>query len=49
MAHATAYDLFPGRMQAIRSQYPLTAVMIFYTMTSLLIVSQPAIAPPFLG
>ncbi|PSQ01234.1 hypothetical protein BRC94_04525 [Halobacteriales archaeon QS_5_70_17] len=49
VAHATAYDLFPGRMQAIRSQYPLTAVMIFYTMTSLLIVSQPAIAPPFLG
>jgi hypothetical protein len=48
VAHATAYDLFPGRLQAVRSQYPLTAVMIFYTMTSLLIVSQPTIAPPFL-
>ncbi|WP_254537361.1 hypothetical protein [Halomarina litorea] len=48
VAHATAYALFPGRMQAIRSQYPLTAVMILYTMTSLLIVSQPAIDPPYL-
>jgi hypothetical protein len=48
VAHATAYALFPGRMQAIRSQYPLTAVMILYTMTSLLIVSQPSIDPPYL-
>lgn len=48
VAHATAYALFPGRMQAIRSQYPLTAVMILYTMTSLLVVSQPAIDPPYL-
>ncbi len=48
VAHATAYALFPGRMQAIRSQYPLTAVMVLYTMTSLLIVSQPSITPPFL-
>ncbi|MFC5970316.1 hypothetical protein ACFPYI_03140 [Halomarina salina] len=48
VAHATAFDLFPGRLQAIRSQYPLTAVMIAYTMTSLLIVSQPSIEVPFL-
>ena len=48
VAHATAFDLFPSRVQAIRSQYPLTAVMICYTMTSLLIVSQPSIEVPFI-
>ena len=46
-AHATAFDLFPGRLQAIRSQYPYTAVMIVYTMTSLWIVAQPTIVPPY--
>ncbi|WP_231183033.1 hypothetical protein [Haladaptatus sp. DYF46] len=46
VAHATAYDVFPNRMQAIRSQYPLVAVMILYTMTSLWIVSQPTLTPP---
>jgi len=46
-AHATAFDLFPGRLQAIRSQYPYTAVMVVYTMTSLWIVSQPTIKPPY--
>jgi hypothetical protein len=46
-AHATAFDLFPGRLQAIRSQYPYTAVMIVYTMISLWIVSQPTIVPPY--
>ncbi|WP_458204820.1 hypothetical protein [Haladaptatus sp. NG-SE-30] len=44
VAHATAYDLFPGRLQAVRSQYPLIVVMILYTMTSLWIVSQPTLA-----
>jgi hypothetical protein len=47
VAHATAFDLFPGRIQAVRSQYALTVVMVFYTMTSLLIVSRPYAAPPF--
>jgi hypothetical protein len=47
VAHAVAYDLFPSRMQAVRSQYALTAVMVFYTMTSLWIVSRPYAAPPF--
>jgi hypothetical protein len=47
VAHAVAYDLFPSRMQAIRSQYALTAVMVFYTMTSLWIVSRPYAVPPF--
>jgi hypothetical protein len=48
VAHGTAYDLFPGRLQAIRSQYPLTVVMILYTMVSLWVVGQPEVTPPFL-
>jgi hypothetical protein len=47
-AHASAYRIFPGRLQAIRSQYPLVAVMVVYTMSSLWILSQPVIAPPYL-
>lgn len=47
-AHAVAFDSFPGRLQAIRSQYPYTVVMILYTMSSLFIVSQPTIEPPLL-
>ncbi len=48
VAHATSFELFPGRIQAVRSQYALTLVMVFYTMTSLLIVSRPYVAPPFI-
>ncbi|CCQ32632.1 hypothetical protein HLRTI_000079 [Halorhabdus tiamatea SARL4B] len=48
IAHAAAFDLFPGRLQAIRSQYPVTLVMVAYTMTSLWIVTQPTVQPPFL-
>jgi hypothetical protein len=47
VAHSVAYDLFPSRVQAARSQYALTLVMVFYTMTSLWIVSRPYSAPPF--
>ena len=46
VAHGTAYDIFPGRLQAIRSQYPFIAVMVFYTMTSLWILAQPEVTPP---
>jgi hypothetical protein len=48
VAHATAFELFPGRMQAIRSQYPLAGAMVVFTMSSLFVVAQPTIAPPFL-
>jgi len=48
VAHAAAFDRFPGRLQAIRSQYTFTLVMVGYTMTSLWIVSQPTVTPPFL-
>lgn len=48
VAHAAAYDLFPGRLQAIRSQYPFVAVMVLYTMTSLWVVTQPDVPLPYL-
>ena len=47
VAHTTAYRLFPGRLQAVRSQYALVVVMILYTMTSMWIVSQPPVDPPY--
>lgn len=47
VAHARAFDLFPGRLQPIRSQYPLIAVMILYTMTSMWLILQPNAQPPF--
>jgi hypothetical protein len=46
-AHATAFSLFPGRLQAIRSQYPFVVVMICYTVVSLWLVSLPTAPPPF--
>ncbi|WP_152040118.1 hypothetical protein [Salinigranum salinum] len=45
IAHARAFELFPGRLQPIQSQYPFVVVMIVYTMTSLWIVAQPFTAP----
>ena len=48
VAHAAAYDLFPARLQAVRSQYPFIAVMVFYTMTSLWVVSRPEVPLPHL-
>ncbi|UIO99302.1 hypothetical protein Hbl1158_12290 [Halobaculum sp. CBA1158] len=47
VAHATAYELFPDRLQAVRSQYGVTVAMVAYTMISLWIVSRPGGAPPF--
>jgi hypothetical protein len=47
VAHSTAYDLFPDRLQAVRSQYGVTVAMVAYTMASLWIVSRPGGAPPF--
>ncbi len=41
VAHATSFELFPGRLQAIRSQYPFIAVMVLYTMVSLWLLSLP--------
>jgi hypothetical protein len=49
VAHATAYELFPSRLQAIRSQYGVTLAMVLYTMTSLAIVTAAYVPPPFVG
>lgn len=47
VAHTTAFELFPGRLQAIRSQYPFVAVMVAFTMVSLWILSLPTAQAPF--
>jgi hypothetical protein len=47
-AHAVAFELFPDRLQAIRSQYPFIAVMVLYTMASLWVVTRPEVPPPYL-
>jgi hypothetical protein len=49
VAHAAAYALFPGRLQAVRSQYGVTLAMVAYTMTSLFVVATPYVPPPFLA
>ena len=41
LAHTQALRLFPGRVEALRSQIPLIVLMIAYTMTSLWILAQP--------
>ncbi len=48
-AHAAAFDIFPSRLQAIRSQYPVIVVMIGYTMISLWLISMPTATPAFMG
>ncbi len=40
-AHVYALRAFPTRRQALRSQYPMLALMVGYTMVSLWIVAQP--------
>ncbi|MDS0292655.1 hypothetical protein [Halogeometricum luteum] len=41
VAHARSFDLFPGRLQPLRSQYPFVAVTVLYTVVSLWVVAQP--------
>lgn len=47
VAHGVGYERFPSRLQALRSQYAVTAVMVAYTMVSLWIVTRPISQPPF--
>jgi len=49
IAHSVSFDLFPGRLQPLRSQYPLVALMIAYTMTSMWILIQPTLEVPFVS
>ena len=48
VAHSVAYDTFPSRLQAVRSQYPFIGAMVVYTMVSLWIVAAPSLTPPYL-
>jgi len=47
-AHTRAFDLFTGRLQPIRSQYPYVVVMVLYTITGLWLLAQPTIDAPFI-
>jgi hypothetical protein len=49
VAHAVAFEVFPGRLRPIRSQYPYAVVMIFYTSVSMWIIARPYVAPTNLG
>ncbi|WP_265112230.1 hypothetical protein [Halosolutus halophilus] len=49
VAHTISFELFPGKLQAIRSQYPFIVVMIFFTMVSLYLVSLPTVNPPYVA
>jgi hypothetical protein len=44
LAHALAFELFPGRLAPIRSQYPFLGAMVLYTMTSVWVIAQPSAA-----
>ncbi|WP_331235862.1 hypothetical protein [Natronorarus salvus] len=48
-AHAASFAVFPGRLQAIRSQFPFVLVMILYTTVSLWLLSLPSVEPAFVG
>ena len=41
ISHCISFKLFSGRLQPLRSQYPLILVMVLYTMFSLWIISAP--------
>jgi len=46
VAHHIALDAFEDRRTAIKSQIPMMALMVIYTMLSLWILTQPVIDPP---
>jgi hypothetical protein len=43
VAHAIALRVFPDRVAAVRSQYPMLILMVGYTMISLWIIAQPIV------
>ncbi len=45
LAHVTALREIPERKYALRSQYPMLALMVAYTMVSLWILAQPIVEP----
>jgi hypothetical protein len=46
VAHHVAMDIFKERRSAIKSQVPMTAVMVFYTIVGLLILTRATVDPP---
>lgn len=48
VSHSRAFDLFTGKLQPIRSQYPYVFVMVLYTITGLWLLAQPTIDAPFI-
>lgn len=46
-AHSRAVELFTGREQSIRSQFPYVVVMVLYAITALWLLTQPTIDTPF--
>ncbi|MFC7203443.1 hypothetical protein ACFQJC_07960 [Haloferax namakaokahaiae] len=44
IAHTRSFELFTGRLQPLRSQYPFVVVTVAYTMTSLWVVAQPTVS-----
>ena len=46
VAHVLAFELFPGTLTPIRSQYPFIVVMVGYTTASLWVIAQPFVQPP---
>jgi hypothetical protein len=47
LAHVTAVRVFGDRRAALRSQYPMLALMVGYTMVSLWIIAQPIVSSRF--
>ncbi|MDZ7730271.1 MAG: hypothetical protein U5K37_04000 [Natrialbaceae archaeon] len=47
VGHVVSFELFPGTLQSIRSQYSFVAIMILFTMLSLYLVSLPTSPAPF--
>jgi hypothetical protein len=47
LAHVMAVRVFGDRRAALRSQYPMLALMLGYTMMSLWIIAQPIVSSRF--
>ena len=43
LAHSISMRLFKNRMKALKSQYPMLALMVMYTVVSLWIIAQPIV------
>jgi hypothetical protein len=47
LAHLLSLREFAGRRAAVRSQWPMLALMVSYTMLSLWIIAQPIVTSRF--